>query len=74
MPKKKLPPDVVEYFRKQGSKGGKKSAAALTAEERIARAQKASKQAAANMTAEERRARALKAVAARESKRRKNST
>ena len=73
MPKKKLPPDVAEYFRKQGSKGGKKSAAALTPEQRIARAQKASKKAAANMTAEERRARALKAVAAREAKRRAKS-
>jgi len=73
MPKKKLPPDVAEYFRKQGSKGGKKSAAALTPEQRIARAQKASKKAAANMTAEERRARALKAVAAREAGRRAKS-
>ncbi len=73
MPKKKLPPDVAEYFRKQGSKGGKKSAAALTPEQRIARAQKASKKAAANMTAEERRARALKAVAAREAKRKAKS-
>ena len=70
MPKKKLPPDVAEFFRKQGSKGGKKSAAALTPAQRIARAQKASKKAAANMTAEERRTRALKAVAAREAKRR----
>jgi hypothetical protein len=73
MPKKRLPPDVAEYFRKQGSKGGKKSAAALTPEQRIARAQKASKKAAANMTAEERRARALKAVAAREVKRKAKS-
>ena len=74
MPKKRLPPEVAEYFRKQGSKGGKKSAAALTPEQRVARAQKASKQAAANMTAEERRARALKAVAAREAKRKTKST
>lgn len=73
MPKKKLPPDVAEYFRKQGSKGGKKSAAALTPEQRIARAQKASKKAAANMTTEERRARAMKAVAAREAKRKARS-
>ena len=73
MPKKKLPPDVAEYFRKQGSKGGKKSAAAMTPEQRIARAQNASKKAAANMTAEERRARALRAVAAREAKRKVKS-
>lgn len=65
MPRKKLPPEVMEFFRKQGSKGGKKAAASMTPEERTARA----KNAAASMTPAERRARALKAVAAREAKR-----
>jgi hypothetical protein len=63
----KLPPKVAEFFRKHGSRGGKKSAASLTSEERIARAKKAV--AAVSLTPEERRARALKAVAAREAKR-----
>lgn len=44
--KKKLPPDVLEYFRKQGAKGGKiggkRSMETMTAEERSARARKAS--------------------------------
>lgn len=40
---KKLPADVQEFFRKQGSKGGKKSRAALTPEERKAQARKAIK-------------------------------
>lgn len=57
--------DVIEFFRKQGSKGGKRSAALLTPEQRSARAKKA----ANSLTPEERRARALKAVAAREAKR-----
>jgi hypothetical protein len=69
MPKPKLSAEALEFFRKQGSKGGKKSAAALTPAQRIARAKKASKKAASGMTAAERRARALKAVAAREAKR-----
>ena len=42
----KLPADALEFFRKQGAKGGKmggaKSWAALTAEERSKRAKKAS--------------------------------
>jgi len=66
----KLPARIAEFFREQGRKGGKKSAAALTPEERSARAKKASRKAAKVMTPEERRARALKAVAAREAKRR----
>jgi hypothetical protein len=45
MAKKKLPEEVLEYFRKQGQKGGKKSAKArmklLTPEERSAIARKA---------------------------------
>jgi hypothetical protein len=65
----KLSPKVAEFFREQGSKGGKKSAASFTPEERIARAKKASRKAVAAMTAEQRRARALKGVAAREAKR-----
>ena len=46
MAKKKMPPDVLEYFRKQGAKGGKiggnARAAKLTDEERSESAQKAS--------------------------------
>jgi hypothetical protein len=41
MPGKKLPPAILEFFRKQGSKGGKTAAARMTPEERTARAQKA---------------------------------
>jgi hypothetical protein len=58
--KQKLPPDVVEFFRKQGSKGGKKAAAGMTPEARIARAKKA----AAALTAEQRSERARKAIRA----------
>jgi hypothetical protein len=51
MATKKLPPEVLEYFRKQGaiggklggSKGGRKAAEGMTPEERVARATKASK-------------------------------
>jgi len=70
---KRLPADVAEFFRKQGSKGGKMSAAALTPEQRIARATKASKKAIAGTTPEQRRARALKAVAVRAAKRREKN-
>jgi hypothetical protein len=42
---KKLPSDVLEYFRKQGAKGGKiggkVAAASMTKAERTARAKKA---------------------------------
>lgn len=69
MPAKKLPPDVVEFFRKHGSRGGKKAAAAMTPEERTARAQAA----AAAMTPEERRARAQKASAAAVAARKKKA-
>jgi hypothetical protein len=65
----KLPPQVAEFFRKHGSKGGKKAAAAMTAEERTVRAKKA----ANSLTPAERRARALKAVAAREAKRKRTT-
>jgi hypothetical protein len=51
--KEKLPPEVLEYFRRQGSKGGKIGGS----------------KAWENLTAEERSARAKKAVAAREAKR-----
>ena len=60
MPRKKLPPDILDFFRKQGSKGGKKAAAGMTPEARVARAKKA----AESMTPEERVARAKKASAA----------
>lgn len=55
MNKKKLPPEVLEYFRQQGAKGGKLGGS----------------KAWANLTPEERSARAKKAVAAREAKRAK---
>jgi len=46
MAKKKLPPQVLEFFRKQGAKGGKiggkRSLDTMTPEQRSARAKKAS--------------------------------
>jgi hypothetical protein len=52
---KKLPPDVLEWFRQQGVKGGKaggkRSLVTMTPAERIARATKASKAAAAARSA-----------------------
>ena len=46
MAKKRLPPEVLDYFRKQGAKGGKiggkRSLETMTPEERSARAKKAS--------------------------------
>jgi hypothetical protein len=43
---KKLPPDVLAYFRQQGAKGGKiggpRSLETMTPEARVARAKKAS--------------------------------
>jgi len=59
MAKKKLPPEVLEYFRRMGAKGGKIGG-------RIG-----GKRSLETMTPEERSARASKAVAAREAKRRK---
>ncbi|BDC50644.1 hypothetical protein F183_A29600 [Bryobacterales bacterium F-183] len=53
MATKKLPPDVIEYFREQGLKGGRKGGLAR----------------AANLTPEQRSEIARKAVAAREAKR-----
>jgi hypothetical protein len=62
-----LSPEAIEFFRKQGSKGGKKAAASMTPEERVARARNA----AAAMTPEQRSARAKKAsMAARKARRR----
>jgi hypothetical protein len=54
---KRLPADVLEWFRKQGAKGG-----AIGGSE-------GGKAAASNMTKEQRVARAKKAVAARETRR-----
>jgi hypothetical protein len=65
MPGMKLPPEIVELFRKRGSKGGKAAAARMTPEARVARA----KHAAASMTPEERTAHAKKAAAVRWAKR-----
>jgi hypothetical protein len=52
MAKMKLPPGVLEYFRKQGAKGGKiggkRSLETMTAAERTARAKKASDAAVAS--------------------------
>jgi hypothetical protein len=45
-----LPPEALEYFRKQGARGGKVAAANSTPAERSARAKKASKAAAAART------------------------
>lgn len=46
MAKKQLPPEVLEFFRKQGAKGGriggKRSLETMTPGERAARAKKAS--------------------------------
>lgn len=46
MAKTKLPPEVLEYFRKQGAKGGriggKRSLETMTPDARTARAKKAS--------------------------------
>jgi hypothetical protein len=50
MAKKVLPADVLEFFRKEGSRGGKiggkRSLETMTPEQRIARAKKASAAAA----------------------------
>ena len=53
MPRKKLPADVLEYFRKQGARGGRIGG----------------KRSLETMTPEQRSERARKAVAAREAKR-----
>jgi hypothetical protein len=66
MAKIKLPPEVLEQFRKQGRIGGKTAAANMTGTERVKR----SKKAHMAMTPEQRCERALKAVRARERNRR----
>ena len=52
---KRFPADVMEFFRKQGAKGGKiggkRSLETMTSAQRSARAMKASKAAAAARTA-----------------------
>ncbi len=62
MARKKLPPEVLEYFRKQGAIGGKiggpiggkRSLETMTPEERTARAKKASDAATAARKAKKR--------------------
>ncbi len=61
MARKKLPPNVLEFFRKQGSIGGRLGGSI------------GGKKAAEAMTPEERSERARKAVAAREAKRKTGS-
>jgi hypothetical protein len=51
---KRLPDDVLEYFRKQGSRGATMQAAAMTPAQRKARATKASKAAAVARSAKKR--------------------
>lgn len=41
MAKNRLPDAALDFFRKQGAKGGKKGSESLTPEERVARAKKA---------------------------------
>jgi len=48
--RKRLPPDVLEYFRKEGSRGATLQAANMTPAQRKARATKASKAAAVART------------------------
>jgi hypothetical protein len=47
MAKKKLPPEVIEYFRRQGARGGKiggkRSLETMTQKQRTARARKAAR-------------------------------
>jgi len=56
---KRLPPEVLEFFRKQGAKGGKiggkRSLETMTPEERMARAKKASAAAVAARKARRKR-------------------
>ncbi|MCE5308526.1 MAG: hypothetical protein LLG20_12885 [Acidobacteriales bacterium] len=59
MAKKRLPPEVLEFFRKQGAKGGKiggkRSLETMTPEERKDRAKKASAAAVAARRAKKKR-------------------
>jgi hypothetical protein len=58
---KRLPAEVLEFFRKQGARGGriggKRSLETMTVEQRTARAKKASKAAAAARRAKARKGR-----------------
>jgi hypothetical protein len=83
MAKRKLPADVLEYFRREGAKGGriggKRSLQTMTPAQRTARARKAGlaggKRALVTMTVEERTARARKAgLAAADARRKKART
>jgi hypothetical protein len=56
---KKLPPDVLEYFRREGARGATMQAAAMTPAQRKARALKASQAAA---VARSKKAKAKKAT------------
>jgi uncharacterized protein YdaU (DUF1376 family) len=62
---KKLPSDVLEFFKAQGARGGriggKRSLETMTAEQRAARAKKASKAAAQARKAKAQKAQAKKA-------------
>jgi hypothetical protein len=62
---KKLPPDVLKFFKEQGAKGGriggKRALETMTPEQRTERARKASKFAAAARRAKATTARAKKA-------------
>jgi hypothetical protein len=64
---KKLPPDVLEFFKQQGAKGGRiggrRAMETMTAEQRVARAKKASKAAAVARIAKSRKARKAKRTA-----------
>lgn len=64
-----LPPEAVEFFKRQGSIGGRAAADRMTPEQRSERSRKA----AAAMTAQQRSERARKAVQAREAKRQATS-
>jgi hypothetical protein len=59
---KKLPSDVLEFFRKQGARGGKiggkRSLVTMTAEQRAERARKASRAAAEARKTKARKAKA----------------
>ena len=58
--RKRFPDDVLNYFRKEGARGGKIAGQSMTAEERKARATKGS-QAAALVRSAKKRAKAKKA-------------
>jgi hypothetical protein len=57
---RRLPEDVLDYFRKQGARGGKSAGQSMTVAERKARATKASKAAAIARTAKAKAAKKAK--------------